>query len=77
MIRERREPVILEERARGNGGASAAAVAGAQEATMTTRGLGDGEDDKAEEDRIAGFGARLGLGRKGTLGDGKWRRDVG
>jgi len=30
---------------------------------MTTRGLGDGEDDEAEEDRIARFGARLGLGR--------------
>ena len=52
-------------------------VVGAQEATMTTRGLGDVEDDEAEEDRIARFGARLGLGRKGTLGGGKWRRDVG
>lgn len=44
---------------------------------MTTRGLGDGEDNEAKEDRIARFGAGLGLGRKGTLGDGKWRRNVG
>jgi len=41
---------------------------------MTTRGLGDDDDDEAEEDWIAEFGARFGPGRKGTLGDGKWRR---